>query len=488
MNRNADAKRQFEAAVFLDPSFENGYELAVIDLNLGDIDSARKVFAEMLSSYGDTATLHMYFGQAYGNSDYQSDAVAEFQKAIAKDPHLAGVHYSLAVAYLASGGDSKLLDTEAELRQEMTISPNDAAAYAALGHLLATRGQGATDQSQAEALLKMSSKLDADNPDCFLYLGQLYADQKRLPEAEAALRRSISLTRDVSRNSFQVQKAHYLLSRLLMQTGDKAGADSELAVSRSLMSQNLSRDQNRLSQYLGENRPSGSKTEFTQPMQASLDNAPKGSESSKLVETFERRMTPAIADSYNNLGAIAGSSRMYAAALIYFKRAAEWEPTLPGLDLNWGRAAFESASYPQAINPLIRYLSTHPDDTDARRMLGLSQYMVRDYSAARMTFEKLSGKRAEEPGVQYAYAESLLRTGEAPAAISILETLEASGQAGPEVPRALVEAYATLGRQLLAEGDAKEAVLNLQKAMKLDPKNAALKESLQEANSKFKRN
>ncbi len=100
----------------LDPTFENGYELAVADLDLGDGKSAAKIFSEMLTSFGDTAAIHMYFGQAYGRSDFQDDAVAEFQKAIAKDDRLPGVHYSLAAAYLSTSGSSKLPEAERELK------------------------------------------------------------------------------------------------------------------------------------------------------------------------------------------------------------------------------------------------------------------------------------------------------------------------------------------------------------------------------------
>jgi tetratricopeptide (TPR) repeat protein len=484
MDKNAEAKQQFEAALYLDPTFDNGYELAVADLNLGDAEGARKVFAEMLSSFGDTAALHMYFGQAYGNSDFQSDAVSEFEKAIAKDPRLPQVHYSLAVAYLATAGDSKLAQAEAELRKEIAISPKEAAAYAALGHLLATHGQGQNDQTEAEADLKKAAELDPANPDGLLYLGQFYADQKHVAEAETALRKSIALTTDVSRNSFQVQKAHYLLARLLMQDGDKTGADAELAASKALMQQNLSRDQNRLSQYLDETKRSGMGAEFAQPMKRIDDDQGNETKSTSAVDAFERRVTPAIADSYNNLGAIAGSEQDYAGALVDFQRAAEWQPSMPGLDFNWGRAAFSAAAYTEAIGPLGRFLQAHPEDKDARRILGLSQFMVKNYSGARGTLEPLAGRTGEAPPVQFAYADSLLKTGDAEAAVTRLEVLEKATPVLPEVRPALSEAYAIVGRRQLEKGDARGAVVNLQNAIRLDPDNAALRETLQQASGK----
>ena len=64
MDKNADARTQFERATALDATFASGYELAVACLNMGDADCAAKTFAEMLASYGDSAVLHLYFGQA----------------------------------------------------------------------------------------------------------------------------------------------------------------------------------------------------------------------------------------------------------------------------------------------------------------------------------------------------------------------------------------------------------------------------------------
>ena len=442
LDKNAEAKAQFEAAVRLDPTFENGYELAVCDLNLGDAESARKVFAEMLTSFGDTPGIHMDFGQAFNNSDFQADAVAEFHKAIAQNTKLPGVHYALAVALLATAGNSKLAEAEAELRAEITNNPKDATAYAALGHLLATHSQSPADTIEAEANLKHATQLDPASPDAFLYLGQFYAEQKRIPEAEAALRQSIALTADVSRNAFQVQKAHYLLGRLLMQSGDKAGADQQIAASQALLQQNLTRDQSRLSDYLQEKKSGGMATDLAPPIQTEAAHKPAEHKSATAVEAFEKQITPAVADSYNNLGAIAASQQKYPAALTYFARAAEWQPSLPGLDFNWGRAAFEAGAYSQAIAPLTRYLKAHPSEDGARRVLGLSEFLTRDYTTARATLAPLANNPAEAPQLQFAYADSLLKSGDPADALPRLEALNKATPTLPEVAAALTEARA----------------------------------------------
>ena len=506
-NDDTKAKQEFEAAVALDPTFENGYELAVADLDLGDGAGAAKIFSEMLASFGDTAAIHMYFGQAYGRSDFQDDAVAEFKKAIAADDKLPGVHYSLAAAYLSTSGNSKLAEAEAELKKEIALSPKYAAAYAALGHLFAQQHDPAS-QLEAETDLKRATELDPTSPDGFLYLGQFYSDAHKLPEAEAALRQSIALTTDVSRNAYQVQKAHYLLGRILMQTGDVEAGKKEIAISQSLLQQNLQRDQNQLSDYLQTKRAAQAATTLAPEMPMTVEDHTVDPEAAHQVDQLEKQLGPAIADSYNNLGAIAGSQGNYVSALQSFERAAEWNPALPGLDINWGRAAFSAGAFAQAVVPLSHYLQAHPDDKDVRAELGLSQFSIKDYAAARQTLEPLNDPTSEAPRLQFAYAASLIETGDISTGVARLLALEKTNPNVGEVHRALGEAYAkekspaaaaeletairldpsdaeahiALARLQLVQGNKTAAITHLEAALKLEPGNQSLQKELADVN------
>ena len=99
--------------------------------------------------------------------------------------------------------------------------------YAALGKIAVTRN----NYPEAETYLKKAISLDPQNPDAYLYLGQMYFDTNRFAEAETALRQCIRLTTDVSRNRYQVQKAHYLLGRILMKKGQQDAAHAEMKIS-----------------------------------------------------------------------------------------------------------------------------------------------------------------------------------------------------------------------------------------------------------------
>lgn len=503
-NKDTEAKQQFESAVALDPTFENGYELAVADLDLGDRAGAAKIFSEMLTSFGDTAAIHMYFGQAYGRSDFQEDSVTEFQKAIAKDARLPGVHYSLAAAYLSTAGNSKLSEAEEELRKEIAISPSDAAAYAALGHLLAQQHSDGPVEAEAESDLKRATELDPQSPDGFFYLGQFYSGARKLSEAEAALRQSIALTKDVSRNEYQVQKAHYLLGRLLIQTGDADDGKKEIVASQALLQQNLQRDKNQLSDYLQTKQDATADTASGLEMPMAVEDKKVDSEAARQTDEREKQLGPAIADSYNNLGAIAGSEGDYRSALQYFNQAAEWNPALPGLDINWGRAAFAAGAFAQAVSPLEHYLQAHPNDEAMREELGLSQFYTKHYADARKTIEPIEGQAGEAPLLKYAYAVSLIQTDDRDRGVTLLLAIEKENPNLAEVHRELGEIYAVekshaaadeletairlnpadaeahvaMARFELSRGNAKGAKANLEAALKLEPGNTDLQNEL----------
>jgi tetratricopeptide (TPR) repeat protein len=499
-NRNAEAREELERAVALDSSFANGYALAIACLNMGNEKCAAKIFSEMISSFGSTASIHMYFGQAYLNSDFQSQAVTEFQKAIAADSRLAGAHYSLAAAYLATAGNNRLPDAEAELRKEIAVSPDHALAYAALGHL----ETGEQKYSEAEKDLKRATELNQANPDAFLYLGQLYADMQQPADAEKALRSSIRLTKDISRNRYQVQKAHYLLGRLLMQSGDAEEGKKELQIAESLLQKNLSRDQDRLADYLGDTSGTGPGASIlsSAETEAAKQIDPKAA---MQADAFEKKVGPAVADSYNNLGAIAGSERDYSSALTYFQRTAEWNPTLEGLDENWGRAAFAAGQFQQAVPPLKRYLRGDPENKEMRGALGISLFMVGDYAASRDALRPIALDPDAEQQVRFTYAESLVKTGDIADGVDRLSTLEQNQPQSPTVHRALgealaqagdsiraaqeletaikinpkdAEAYDALGRLQMAQGNAEAAVLSLEQAVKLASQNGNLHHDL----------
>ena len=172
-----------------------------------------------------------------------------------------------------------------------------------------------------------------------------------------------------------------------------------------------------------------------------------------------------VADSYNNLGAIAATSNDYSDAVTYFKRAAVWNPSLEGLDYNWGRAAFAGSQFADAIIPLSRYVKLHPDDIGARSVLAISQFMTGDYPGCIEALEPAIGRADLAPQTEYVYAESMIKTGRIASGAERLEGLEKLHPEIPDVHRALGEA---LGQQ----GEKQRALEELRTAIQLSPRDA----------------
>jgi Flp pilus assembly protein TadD len=172
-----------------------------------------------------------------------------------------------------------------------------------------------------------------------------------------------------------------------------------------------------------------------------------------------------VADSYNNLGAIAATNNDYSGAVTYFKRAAVWNPSLDGLDYNCGRAAFAGAQFADAIMPLSRYLNSHPDDTGARSVLAISQFMTGNYRGCIETLQFTIGKSDLVPQVEYVYAESMIKTGQISRGTEQLRVLE---NLHPEIS----DVHRALGEALDRQGEQQQALEELRTAIQLSPSDA----------------
>jgi tetratricopeptide (TPR) repeat protein len=364
---------------------------------------------------------------------------------------------------LATGDDeSHVEDAETELKEELIISQHDSTSYAALGKIAVTRH----NYPEAERYLKKAISLGPRNPDAYLYLGQMDFNTNRSAEAEAALRRCIRLTVDVSRNRYEVRKAHFLLGRILMQKGQQDAAHTEMDIARELAYRTQEQDRSKLDGLMD---TSGSQDLRVLPVEAraSAPGAVTAVDPVALrkVVAMREQLRLAVADSYNNLGAIAATNNDYSVAVTCFEGASVWNPSLEGLNYNWGRAAFAGSQFADAIMPLSRYLKSHPDDVGARSVLGISQFMAGSYHGCIATLQSAIGKNDLVPQAEYVYAESMIRTGQIASGTEWLEALE---RLHPEIP----DVHRSLGETLEHQGEKQRALEELRTAIQLSPRDA----------------
>ena len=429
------AKEHLEAVVSEAPNFDVAYLLGRTYIKLNDLARARLLFDEMVNGLGNIARIHIYFGRAYGEGETDSldRAIEEFNKAIARDPKIPQAHYFLALAYLNRDGESGFAEAVPELEAELKIVPEDARSYYLLGYIAMKQ----RDVGRAESVLLKAASLDPNNPDPFIYLGQLYADSGRESQADATMRKAIALTKDVSRNNYQVNRAHYVLGRVLMHAGKREEGERELNLSKDLRDRvahpELARNQT-APEFAGIS--GGEQVTETEPPSLLL-------EQQKAATEYVNQLKPAIADAYNNLGVIFASQKRFSDAVAQFRYASEWNPALPALDRNWGMAAFYAEKYRDAIPLLTRHLRWHPDDVRARAALALSFFMSEDFAATLEALRPIPSAVVEDdPGLGYAYAVSLLRAGDYNQGVRRLQALEKANPDSADVHMLLGEAYA----------------------------------------------
>jgi tetratricopeptide (TPR) repeat protein len=447
----AGAKQHLEKAVVTDPKFEIGYLLGITYIKLQDLNRATILFNEMTVGLGDTPQIHVLFGRAYREGDYLDQAISELHKALAKDSRIKVAHYLSAMAYLERDGDSGFGEAVPELDAELEVNPDDARTHYMLGYIALKRH----DASQAEKELSRAAELDPENPDPLISLGQVYSDAGRLSEAEKNFRRAIAVTKDPSRNGYQVNRAHYALGRILLQTGREDEGKKELQISADL--RDKPHPERRGMGGLAD-APTLDDTK-SNPAAPKPDLSParlKGSQA--LVDELK----PAIADSYNNLGVIAAGNKDYIAAMGYFEKAGLWNPSLETLARNLGMAAFYANHFDRAVGPLGSHVEQHPDDVRARSALGLSLFGMQNYKKVIETLQPIETVVDADPGLSYAYAVSQVKTGAYTEGIGRLRTVEKANPNSPDI-------HTLIGEAFVDQGEYAEALEEYRRALAINP-------------------
>lgn len=352
LGHGKDAIRYNQAALALDPSYESLYALGSTTLYVSGTANADPIFTQLISKYGDTAANRMAVGRAYAVAAFPDKAIVQFQKALRMNPTLAGLHYSLGGAYM-SLPQPNYTAAETEFKKELAIHPKDPLVYPQLAHIALQQQK----YSEAEIDLKRAAQITPRNPDVIMELGQIYMQTNRKPEAEAAFRQAIAVTVDPARNRYAIQRAHYELGQILLARGDKQEGRKEVEISAAMLDKKRQQDVAIMSGGKDGASLTLSKTHYATPQEL------------EEIHAFEHQITPLIAGSYNNLGVHAAMAGRFPAAEQYFAHAAQWDPTLQGVNSNWGRAAFAAHDCAAAIAPLQRALASNLSDTELSTML-----------------------------------------------------------------------------------------------------------------------
>src|SRR5258707_6652019 len=243
----AKSTAELQTALKITPDdYDIAYTLGLAYLKQHQFTPAQQIYDRMLRQLGDRPQLRIIFGRAYRETGFLGEAISEFKRAVALDPHFPRAHYYLGLTYLLKDGASRLPDAEQEFKIELDSHPDEFFAnyYLGIVYLMDRKWDAAI------SLLKKAVVIQPANPDPYFHLAQAYQATDRYAEAIEALRKSIALSPSLSHNDYQVATAHYRLAQSLLKAGQNEAGQKELQVSAELKSKSLQLDKERNELYL----------------------------------------------------------------------------------------------------------------------------------------------------------------------------------------------------------------------------------------------
>lgn len=120
----------------------------------------------------DSARMHQLMAEEFVNKGDAADAIAQYEKALAKDPALPGVHYELgeAIMQISTSRDG-LERAEREFKAALAENPKNAGAVAKLGRIAFSRG----DFVRAEQDYRRALALQPDQTDALKGMAKISA-------------------------------------------------------------------------------------------------------------------------------------------------------------------------------------------------------------------------------------------------------------------------------------------------------------------------
>lgn len=225
-----------------------GLALAQCDIARNQWDAANGVVAKLRTEYpGDADVLYLssrLYMRAWNDTIYQlyktnpasfrvnqisgeiletqgqfTAAVAEYRKAIDKNPDALNLHFRLGRALLMSSHSPETLDAALkEFEIELARNPRDAVAQYQVAQVLLAQEK----PKDASARLERALELNHDFPEALIALGKLRVDEKRNDEAIALLTRATQLMP-------RSEAAHYSLMMAYRNAGKMTEARREKA-------------------------------------------------------------------------------------------------------------------------------------------------------------------------------------------------------------------------------------------------------------------
>ena len=149
-------------------------------------DVTRRMFEKTAASY----RVNQLSAEIFETQNRFAEAVAEYRKAIVKNPQAVNLHFRLGRAILLESHDPEAMArAQKEFQAELALNPSDAAAEFQIGQILNATGK------PAEALVHFQKALDLspDFPEAALAVGKMRVQAKEYAAAIPLLERVVAV-------------------------------------------------------------------------------------------------------------------------------------------------------------------------------------------------------------------------------------------------------------------------------------------------------
>jgi tetratricopeptide (TPR) repeat protein len=176
-------------------------------------DAIYRMYQKAPSSY----RVDQLSAEVFETQGKYTEAIAEYRKAIEKNPKAINLHYKLGRALLQQSHDPAGLEqARKEFEAELTLNPSDAVAEYQVAQILTTQ----LKKDEAKPHFERAAELRPDFPEALIAVAKLRSEAKRYDDAVKLLERAVKLQP-------RGEIAHYNLMLAYRNAGRTADAERE---------------------------------------------------------------------------------------------------------------------------------------------------------------------------------------------------------------------------------------------------------------------
>jgi tetratricopeptide (TPR) repeat protein len=389
--QDAHAKGNLDAAVKLydealaaDPELWGAnFQKGVALLQLGRADEAEKSLRRATEIEPDFAAAHATLGEALIELDRNTDAEAVLAKALELNPSLANARFNLAIAYSRRGAFAEV-EREVERLERANAAPPTAILL------------------RADAQTQLGKQTDA-----ITTYGRALTLDPKLNRARLARARLLLATGDAAGAADDLEIVYAAeptdaLAAELLDVEAKAGRTDRVVVMLRAMVEKTPRDpaprRALIDMLLKVNRTD----EALKEVQALVAAAPNDAGAVELAGDLTQRQSPID-------------------AARYYAQAAKLAPENVEVRLKLGAVLVQAKEFGAAIEPLTAVVASAPDRKEAHANLAVALFSVNRFVDAAREFEWMATHEPDSPMAFYYLGAALDRAGDCRAALAAFD-------------------------------------------------------------------